>query len=91
MSNPIVIKIRNGQLETLRNKDFDIGKLGRFEVRRSSEILFDADEQKYYIHFLDAEIQHMNPLLRNEFYPTYEAAVDREVSLINEARKAGVI
>lgn len=73
--------------ETLRGGLLDLRKMGHVEVRRSSEIEFDSEQQMHYINLLEPVLSHLNPTLRQMFFTTYEQAVDFEVRLLNYARK----
>lgn len=86
-----VVKFKNGIAETLRGGPIDLSKLGKISVRRSSEILFDEEQQKYYIHFLEQDIpDYVNEHYRKVFFNTYEDAVKQEIIVINTWRKDGI-
>lgn len=84
-----VFKAKFGQMETLHKGFLDLRKLGEVKIRRSSEILFDEDKQKFYIHYLEPSLASFNPEFRSVFFDTYEQAVDREVQFLNECRLTG--
>lgn len=84
-----VFKAKNGVMETLHKGFLDLRQLGVIEMRRSSEIEFDASEQKFYIKFLEPELEQYNVEMRNHFFDTYELAVEFEVFFINRARLDG--
>jgi hypothetical protein len=88
----IVVKAKGGiMMETLRDNDLDLRKFGEVSVRRSSEIQFDEANQKFFIEFLEPQLKERNPEFRTKFFDTYELAVCKEVEVINEARKSGVL
>ena len=82
-----VIKFKDGMAETLRGGFLDLRKMGDITVRRSSEIEFDEGSQMHYIRLLEPALLHLNDKLRKLFFPTYEAAVEHEVALLNNMRK----
>ena len=75
----------------LNSGPVDLSKLGRVSITRASEILFNEDEQQFYIKFLQEELGIYNGLYREKFFPTYQSAVDEEIRVINSARLNGVI
>lgn len=76
--------------ETLRGGPVDLSKMGAISVRRSSEIKFNEDKQRYYIEFLEPKLLHMNKEMAEYLFTTYEFAVDHEVITLNRLRKQGV-
>jgi hypothetical protein len=84
-----VIKFKHGVGKTLRGGPVDLAKMGRISVHRSSDIRFDEDRQKYYIHFLEPALEGWNHIFNG--FPTYEAAVEKEVELINLCRKTAIL
>jgi hypothetical protein len=77
--------------ETLRGGSMDLSKMGDISVRRSSEILFDENQQKYYVSLMEPKLLYMNKDLREKFFDTYELAIDHEVKILNRARKNGEV
>ena len=84
-----VIKFKHGVGKTLRGGPVDLAKMGRISVHRSSDIRFDEDRQKYYIHFLEPALESCNHIYTG--FSTYEDAVAREIEVINYARKVGIL
>lgn len=76
----------SGHVQTLLKGPVDLSKLGNISVRRSSDIMFDEDVQKFYVNFLDSDLQHMNAKARTMLFDTYEEAVAYEVERISEFR-----
>lgn len=89
MAKTQVFKARGGQMETLHKGFLDLRTLGQVSIRRSSEILFDEDEQKFYIKFLEPRLESYNSEFRSKLFNTYELAVDAEVTFLNECRLTG--
>jgi hypothetical protein len=82
----------SGMAQTLLDSGpVDLSKLGAVSVHRSSEILFDEPAQKFYIHFLEPKLQHLNEAYRSSLFPTYRNAVDAEIVAINKARLSGIL
>lgn len=86
MKKTQVFKVKNGTMETLHKGFLDLRKLGPITMRRSSEIEFDENTQKFYIRFLEPELEWMNETQREFLFDTYELAVEEEVRIINQAR-----
>lgn len=87
-----IIKFLNGQAQTLLDSGpVNLAELGPISVHRSSEILFDEGDQKFYIHFLEPALVEMNAWMRDLYFPTYKQAVDYEINVINSARKLGIL
>ena len=87
-----VIKAMNGKMETLMDSGpVDLASMGDISVRRSSEILFDEAEQKFYIRFLEPALTFLNEEIRTEFYATYKLAVESEIAQINSYRMLGIL
>lgn len=82
---------------TLKDSFFDTRFLGKRNVQRMSEILFDDLRQKFYVTFLDISLIDYNngsSFLLNEhyelcMYDTYELAVEAEIDFINKFRLQG--
>lgn len=85
-----VVKAKNGTVTTLLDSGpVDLSKMGKVSVTRSSEILFDEEEQMFYIKFLAPELGFYNTFYRSLFFKTYKQAVAEEIKLINGARING--
>lgn len=82
----LVIEIGSeGTVKAMHSDAFDLGFLGRKEVRRQTEIKFNADSQKWDIHYLKedgTEVRHEN---LDEF-GGYEEARQFEVLWVNLCR-----
>lgn len=86
-----VFKAKGGIMETLHKGFLDLRELGPVSMRRSSEILFNETEQKFYIKFLEPELEYLNNMMSEVFFDTYELAVEREIKVINCARLNGIL
>jgi hypothetical protein len=86
-----VFKAKGGIMETLHKGFLDLRKLGPVSMRRSSEILFNEIEQKFYIKFLEPELEYLNNMMTEVLFDTYELAVEREIKVINRARLEGIL
>lgn len=86
-----VFKARGGTLETLEKGFLNLAQLGEVEVRRSSDIKFDAKQQQWYIHLLEEKLQGWNSQIRDFFFETYQDAVDFEVEFLNNCRLDGLL
>lgn len=85
----IVIDILNtGVVESLHFDKFDLGFLGRKEIRRASEILWDEDRQEWYLKLPGQEVETLSDLQRG--FASYEVARDVEVDWLQECRMKAV-
>lgn len=86
------IKAVGGQLKTLHGSgSFDLRSMGRATINRSSLINFDEQAQKFYIEFLEPELVKFNQSIRNMFFDEYKDAANKEIDMINEYRRQGVL
>lgn len=72
----------DGSMQGLRRKKgngLDLRTFGNAEVERVSEILFDGDEQKFYVQFLTGELAG-----RKLTFPLYSAITGKTVFFKNE-------
>lgn len=86
-----VITARGGKLETLTKGFLDLSRLGPVEIRRSSDIRFDTEHQRWYVHLLEEKLQGFNSQIRDFFFDTYEEAVEFEVEFLNNCRLDGLL
>jgi hypothetical protein len=98
MKQNVIKFLPDGSVQhTLKDSFFDTRFLGKREVYRMSEIVFNEEKQKFFIYF-DEKIKKFNGGWRQYqemgmvvYFDTYEAAVEKEIELINEYRKKGLV
>jgi hypothetical protein len=105
MKQIVISAAPDGTLQTLRDKDMDLSTLGGTRtVVRITDILFDEEEQHFYIKWLKGPYKNLvesrHSTLAPEslaayvhrgvlYFKTYEIAVQHEIARVNELRLSG--
>ncbi|ALT58024.1 hypothetical protein FDG94_gp031 [Pseudomonas phage SM1] len=76
----------NGEVSGLHIDKFDLGFLGRKEIRRATEILFREKEQDWEIVVLDEFGTRVSGWALQKGFTSYERARDVEVAWLNLCR-----
>jgi len=84
----------SGKVESIYSEEFNLGFLGDQRVFRQTDIVFDADTQKWDIHYLNEQgvrvFGDIAPLMLSDFQQ-YEEARKFEVAWLNACREEGVV
>lgn len=91
----IVIDINgDGTVEAMHRDGFPLSFLGKMQIRRASELLFDPETQSWYIQPWTYEDGASEPTRHNvpeaSGFSSYEAARTVEVAWFDACRLAGV-
>lgn len=70
-----------------KGKGLDLRQFGKVSIRRVSEILWDEDEQNWYVRIIDGPLEHT---ILDQRFDDYDEAVEAEISFLNEKRREGV-
>lgn len=80
-----------GEVSALHRDEFDIGFLGKQEIKRASEILFNELSQKWAVHLPDHDGNYgLPPIRAAKGFVTYKQARDFEVEWLEHCALQGV-
>lgn len=80
----------DGEVNAMHRDIFDLGFLGRQEITRASEILFDEAQQKWAVHLPDGKGGYGRAILAARGFALYNEARDFEVRWLEHCALRGV-